>query len=38
VAEYQEVRKAVDTSIKELVGRVPSADVYEVVGKFDDAE
>jgi hypothetical protein len=38
VAGYQEVREGVDTSMKELVGRVPSVDVYAVAGQFDDAE
>ena len=38
MAGYQEVREAVDKSMKELVGRVPSADVYAVAGQFDDAE
>ena len=38
VAEYHEVREVVDTPMKELVGRVLSADVYAVAGQFDDAE
>ena len=38
MAEHQEVRKPVDTSMINLMGRVPSADIYAVAGKFDDAE
>ena len=38
MAEHQKVRKAVDTSMINLIGRVPFADVYAVAGQFDDAE